>query len=193
MKQIVNLLVVLFLFAITTSAQTYQAIPSKSVLKWNGKKVTGEHYGKIGLKEGSFTIENNKVTEGRFVIDMTSMTNEDLEGEWNEKLIGHLKSDDFFGVETYPEALLVIKESSKLVNNKAKIKGDLTVKGITHPIEFEATQSGNTFKAEVTVDRTLYNVRYGSGKFFDNLGDKTIYYNFTLNVEIVANSEMTSR
>lgn len=185
-------MVALFIVALTSSAQTYTAIPSKSVLKWNGKKVTGEHSGKINLKEGSFSVANNKVSAGKFVIDMASITNDDLEGEWNQKLVGHLKSDDFFGVETYPEAILVLKESTKLVNNKATLKGDLTIKGITNPINFEATQSGNSFKATITVDRSLYNVRYGSGKFFDNLGDKTIYDDFTLEVEIVATSEMTS-
>ena len=193
MKQLFSLMVALFALALTTTAQTYQAIPSKSVLEWTGKKVTGEHHGKINLKEGTFTIDDNKVTNGKFVIDMTSITNSDLEGEWNQKLIGHLKSDDFFGVENYPEAVLVLKGNSKLVNNKAKLKGDLTIKGITHPVEFEATQYENTFKASLTVDRTLYNVRYGSGKFFDNLGDKTIYDDFTLDVEIVAESELTSR
>ena len=189
MKRLVNLLIAIFVLALTTSAQTYTAIPSKSVLKWNGKKVTGEHYGKINLKEGSFTVDDNKVTGGKFVIDMTSITDDDLEGEWNQKLVGHLKSDDFFGVENYPEAVLVLKGNSRLVNNKAALKGNLTIKGITHPVEFQATQSGNTFKASITVDRTLYNVRYGSGKFFDSLGDKTIYDEFTIDVEIVANSE----
>lgn len=193
MKRILNLLVVLFVVAISTSAQTYQAIPSKSVLEWTGKKVTGEHHGKIRLREGSFTIDNNIVTGGKFVIDMTSITNEDMEGEWNQKLVGHLKSDDFFGVATYPEAVLELKGGAKLINNKATMKGNLTIKGITHPIEFEATQNENTFTASLTVDRTLYNVRYGSGKFFDNLGDKTIYDDFTLDVEIVADSELTSR
>ena len=117
---------------------------------------------------------------------MNSITCEDMEGEWMEKLVGHLKSDDFFGVATYPEATLVVKESTKIVNGKTTVKADLTIKGITHPVTFEASQSSNTFSAVITVDRTLYNVRYGSGKFFDNLGDKTIYDDFTLDVTLTA-------
>lgn len=193
MKRLVNLFVALFVLTLTVSAQTYTVNPSKSVLKWTGKKVTGEHFGKINLKEGSFTVGKDKVTGGKFVIDMNSITCDDLEGEWSQKLVGHLKSDDFFGVETYPEAVLVVKGSSKLENNKAKLKGDLTIKGITHPIEFEATQSGNTFKTTLTVDRSKFNVRYGSGTFFDNLGDKTIYDDFTLEIELVTSSELSSK
>jgi polyisoprenoid-binding protein YceI len=186
MKKLFNLAVILLFVAATATAQSYTVDPSKSVLKWNGKKVTGEHYGKIQLKEGKFEVKNDKVASGKFVIDMSSITDDDMQGEWADKLVGHLKSDDFFGVATYPEAVLVLKESSKLVNGKAKVKADLTIKGITNPIEFDAVQTDNEFSAVITVDRSLYNVRYGSGKFFENLGDKTIYDNFTLDVKLVA-------
>jgi len=189
MRKLFTLSFFLVAFTIASIAQTYQVNPSKSVLKWNGKKVTGEHYGKISIKEGSFVVDNNKVSTGSFVIDMTTITCEDLQGEWMDKLVGHLKSDDFFGVASHPEAKLVITESSALKNNKANLKANLTIKGITHPVEFEATQMGNSFSAMVTVDRTLYNVRYGSGKFFDNLGDKTIYDDFTLDVKLEASTK----
>lgn len=189
MKKFLTLIVALLAISVVATAQTFVANTAKSTLQWTGKKVTGEHTGKVQLKEGQFSIENNKIAEGKFVIDMASITNEDLEGEWNEKLVGHLKSDDFFGVADHPEATLVVNSSSKLKNNKATVKGDLTIKGITKPIEFEANQNGNTFSAVITVDRTLYNVRYGSGKFFDNLGDKTIYDDFTIEVKLIANSE----
>lgn len=181
-----NLAVIMLLVAVTASAQTYTVDASKSVLKWNGKKVTGEHFGKISLKEGAFEVKSEKVASGKFVIDMNSLTVEDIQGDMAERLKGHLKSDDFFGVATFPEAVLVLKESTKLVNGKAKVKADLTIKGITNPIEFEATQTANEFSALITVDRSLYNVRYGSGKFFENLGDRTIYDNFTLDVKLVA-------
>jgi len=186
MKRILNLAIALLVGTLSVTAQNYKVDASKSVLKWNGKKVTGEHHGKINLKEGSFEVKNDQLTGGKFVIDMKSITNEDLQGEWNDKLVGHLKSDDFFGVETYPEATLIIKESSKITNGKAKLKGTLTIKGITNPIEFDAVQNGNNFTATITVDRSKFNVRYGSGKFFDNLGDKTIYDDFTIEVNLVA-------
>ena len=114
MKKLFNLAVILLVVVATATAQSYSVDPAKSVLKWNGKKVTGEHYGKIQLKEGKFEVKNDKVASGKFVIDMSSITVEDLQGEWADKLGGHLKSDDFFGVATYPEAVLVLKESSKI-------------------------------------------------------------------------------
>ncbi len=185
MKKIANTILLLLLSTVIVSAENYVVNTSSSVLKWNGKKVAGEHYGKISLKEGSFTLKNDKLTEGKFVIDMKSITSEDLPaGEWNDKLVGHLKSDDFFGVEKYPESILIIKSSTPLKDGKAKVKGELTIKGITHPIEFDAVQNGMNVTAKITVDRSLYNVRYGSGKFFQNLGDKTIYDDFTIEVSI---------
>jgi polyisoprenoid-binding protein YceI len=188
MKAKLLLVAILAVVVGSANAQELKVDVSKSTLQWTGKKVTGEHTGKIGLKEGTFTLKNNKFTAGKFVINMNSLTNEDLPaGEWNDKLVGHLKSDDFFGVATYPEAVLEITGSTPLTNGKAKVSGKLTIKGITNPVEFEATQSGSTYTALITVDRSLYNVRYGSGKFFENLGDKTIYDDFTLNVKLAVN------
>lgn len=189
MKRILTLVVALVAISVLATAQTFVANTAKSEIKWTGKKVTGEHFGKVELKNGQFSLENNKVSEGKFVIDMTSITCDDLEGEWNEKLVGHLKSDDFFGVDNHPEATLVVNSSSKWKNDKATLKGDLTIKGITKPIEFEASKNGNQFTAVLTIDRTLYNVRYGSGKFFDNLGDKTIYDDFTIEVNMVTDGQ----
>lgn len=160
----------------------------KSSLKWIGKKVSGEHVGFIKLKEGQLRLENNKIAAGSFKIDMSTLTNTDIEDpEWNQKLVGHLKSDDFFGVDKFPTSNLIITESSPFKNNKATVKGMLTIKGKTEPITFDVTKNGAEFYALIMVDRTKYDVRYGSGKFFDNLGDKMIYDDFTLDVKLVTN------
>ncbi len=169
-------------------AQDYTVDTKKSSLHWIGKKVTGQHDGNIKIKSGEFTVKGNKLAKGTFVIDMPSMTNIDLadnEGMMNQ-LMGHLKSDDFFGVEKYPEATLEIKKSSSFKDGKAEVTADLTIKDQTHPITFTVTQDGDKFSTTLVIDRTLYNVRYGSGKFFENLGDKTIYDEFTLEVSLVA-------
>lgn len=186
MKKVINLVMAL-LVAFVATAQTYEVKTSESNLKWTGKKVAGSHYGKIDLKEGSFTLKNDQLEKGKFVIDMSSITCDDLSGEMNKSLVGHLKSDDFFSVATHPEATLLLAESTKLKNGKTTAKGLLTIKGITHPIEFEATQNGNKFSAVINVDRTLYNIRYGSGKFFSNLGDNMISDEFTLEVNLETN------
>jgi polyisoprenoid-binding protein YceI len=110
----------------------------------------------------------------------------DLEaGEWHDKLVGHLKSDDFFGVEKFPTSELIITESAPFKNNEATVTGKLTIKGITHPVTFKAVKVGTGYTALITVDRTKYDIKYGSGKFFDSLGDKMIYDEFTLDVKLV--------
>ena len=167
-------------------AQQYTADLSKSQLKWNGKKVGGEHWGYITIKSGNLNVVDDKIKTGSFIIDMGSIVCKDLEDPgYNKKLVDHLKSDDFFSVDTYPEAKLVIKESTKFTNGKAEVKGDLTIKGKTHPIEFTASKDGMKYNALITVDRSKYDVRYGSKSFFDNLGDNFIHDEFTLDVTLV--------
>jgi polyisoprenoid-binding protein YceI len=186
MKKLVSLSVLVLMVVFAVNAQDLKVNASKSELLWTAKKVTGEHHGKINLKEGIVSLKNNSIVSGKFVIDMSTIEDLDLPaGEWHDKLIGHLKSDDFFGVQTYPEAILVLTGSTPFENGKAMVKGNLTIKGITNQIEFEATKLDNDYTALITVDRTLYNVRYGSGKFFENLGDKTIYDDFILDVKLV--------
>ncbi len=185
MKSIKTIILSAFIVTSTTlSAQEYAFTNSNSEIKWIGKKVSGEHYGNIQLKEGKLTIKNGSIKSGTFVVNMKTITNEDLEGDWNKKLIDHLNSDDFFGIEKYPEAKLKISESSLFKNNVATLKGELTIKGQTHPITFEVKKSNNKLTSEINIDRTLYNIKYGSGKFFDNLGDKMIDDIFILKVEL---------
>jgi len=190
LKTVFILLIALGLSS-ATFAETYKVDKTKSTVKWLGKKVTGQHNGTISFSEGTLQVTNGKPTGGEFVIDMNSIVNEDLtDATWNQKLIGHLKSDDFFGVEKFPTAKLVLTNVTAKGGNKYLFKGNLTIKGITNPAEFEASVSmnGNSVSAEGTlvIDRSKYDVRYGSGKFFDNLGDKTIYDDFTLDFKVVA-------
>lgn len=170
----------------TVYGQSLKVNVEKSIIKWNGKKVVGEHYGSIKIKSGLFEIKNNAIVSGTFVIDMNTITCADLEDEgYNAKLVGHLKSDDFFGVDMHPTAELQIKEASEFKNDKAHVKANLTIKGKTNAIEFEAKKMGSEYTALITVDRSKYDVKYGSTSFFDNLGDKAISDEFTLNVKLV--------
>jgi polyisoprenoid-binding protein YceI len=187
MKTIKSILVAAIILMTTgLFAQKMKVDVKKSNLEWNGKKVTGEHDGTINLKEGWFSWDDDKITKGEFIIDMKSIKNLDIEDEgYRAKLENHLKSDDFFGVESYPTAKLVIKGGEKFNNNKGVVKGHLTIKKDTHPVEFEVMKEGNAFMAEIVIDRSMYDVRYGSGSFFDNLGDNLIYDDFTMKVKIV--------
>ncbi len=174
-------------------AQNINVDTKASTIKWHGEKVTGEHFGTIDLKDGWISWNNDKLTAGEFIIDMNSIKNTDLEDAgYNAKLVGHLKSDDFFGVDKFPTAKLEIKSSEKFSSNKAKVKAHLTIKDITHPVEFEAQKDGNWFMAEIIVDRSKYDVRYGSGSFFNDLGDKMIYDDFTMTVKIATMDETPS-
>lgn len=190
-KQVLMSLAIVLFAAGSIHAGDYTVNKSESSVKWLAKKVTGQHNGTISFSEGVLVVTNGKPSGGEFVIDMNSIVCEDLtDANWNQKLIGHLKSDDFFSVEKHPSAKLVLTNVQGMGGNKYLFKGNLTIKGITHPAEFEATVSMTEKSASaegtIVVDRTLYDVRYGSGKFFENLGDKTIYDDFTLDFKVVA-------
>ena len=161
---------------------------TQSKIEWLGKKVTGEHTGTINIKTGKLNWENNMLKGGYIEIDMNTINVTDLEGEYKGKLEGHLKSPDFFSVADYPVAKFTFNEVNPSgVKNIYNINGELTIKGITNKLSFQAEIMGNKAKAKVTVDRSKYDVRYGSNSFFDNLGDKAIYDDFELDVNLVLN------
>jgi len=183
--KIMKSILAIFLIAISlvSFSQNVTIDAKNSSVKWHGKKVTGEHMGAIQLKSGAFELVNNKIASGVFAIDMTSITNSDIEDEgYNTKLVGHLKSDDFFSVEKFPVATLKITGSSAFTNNSCFVEGDLTIKGITHPISFEVKKENGNYKSELVIDRSKFDVKYGSGSFFEGLGDKMIYDEFTLSI-----------
>ena len=183
---------VLASFTLPVKTTSYNVDTTQSKVVWTGRKVTGEHTGTIQIKEGNLEVDGSKLQGGSFVIDMNSITNSDLEGEYKGKLEGHLKSDDFFGVATHPTAQFVITMAKAKKDGQYDITGDLTIKNITHEITFPATvkveDTQVTADAKITIDRSKYDVRYGSGSFFDNLGDKTIYDDFDLQVNLIANT-----
>ncbi|PRX45768.1 YceI family protein [Salegentibacter salegens] len=166
------------------NAQEKKIDVKNSNIEWEGEKVTGSHEGTIDLKEGYFTMENGELKGGEFVMDMSSITVTDLKGEDKGKLEGHLKSDDFFGVNNYPNAKLVITSVAKKSNDTYGVVADLTIKEKTNSITFDLDMDKNSASTDLTIDRSKYDVRYGSGSFFDNLGDQTIYDNFELDVEL---------
>ncbi len=158
---------------------------SKTTLEWLGEKVLGKHTGTIKLKSGHLEWRDNRIISGEFVIDMKTIRDDDS----NARLEGHLKSDDFFGVEKFPESRIVITGSTPFDNGTGTVKGNLTIKGITHPVEFmsavQKSDEGVWFYANITIDRSRYNVRYGSGKFFSNLGNQLIYDEFKVKVSLL--------
>ena len=180
---------VLFLFALLVAGSAFAHGPVKvnlgeSSVNWKAAKVTGEHMGYVNLQSANLDIQDGVLKGGDFTADMTSITVTDLEGEWKQKLEGHLKSDDFFGVENHGTASFKITSANASGNNSYNVTGDLTIKGITHPVSFVATLADNKATANIKVDRTKYDIKYGSGSFFDGLGDKMIYDAFDLTVSL---------
>lgn len=178
-------------YAFIKKPASYVVDPSKSTLVWTAKKVTGSHTGNISLSSGLLNVEGTELKSGTFEIDTKTITNNDLTDEKSKtKLLNHLKSDDFFGVEKYPTARLDILSAVSKGSDNYDVKGNLTIKGITNPIEFPATVtvSGNSLNgsAKITVDRTKYGIKYRSQNFFEGLGDKAIYDDFELDVTLVA-------
>jgi polyisoprenoid-binding protein YceI len=170
---------------------------SKSTVTWLGKKVTGEHSGNIGVQSGTLNVNGAGITSGDVVIDMNSMTCTDIkDADYNGKLVGHLKADDFFGTEKFPTATLKITSAkaikgAKVGTNNTTIGGTITIKGTSQPISFPATvkvdKAGKvSAKGTITIDRTKFDIRYGSKSFFEGLGDKTIYDDFTLDFNVVS-------
>jgi polyisoprenoid-binding protein YceI len=199
---------VLLVFSFALNAQQSQKQTSSSKLgintaeskvNWLGKKPTGEHTGYVKLSDGEILLDKNEIKGGSFVIDFNTITNTDLKDEgMNARLVGHLKSADFFDVAKYPTAKFAITRITKLSGTAAgaakathNIEGDLTIKGITKKISFDAsinllngklTASTSTF----TIDRTQWGVNYQSKSVFAELKDQFIYDDMTLSIELVS-------
>lgn len=178
-----NLVLIALLLTTTAFAKTVNLTGQK--ISWLGQKVVGDdHKGVVMIKKGTIELDDKKVLKtGTVVVDMKSINNTDLEGEWKAKLEGHLKNADFFDVEKHPEAKLVIKSVKKTKDHKLKVTGDLTIKGITKPVTFDAVQTPTTFRGELVFDRTKWDIKYGSSNFFKLAADKTIKNDVKLNFD----------
>ncbi len=163
----------------------------KSTIKWTGKKILGSHWGYIQFSAGSIQLENDTFKSGQFFIDMNSIDNQDLTPETGrDMLLGHLKSDDFFSVAAHPTSELKLKSATP-EGDHFNIVADLTLKGITHEVHFPAkiamTDKQLTAKADFKINRTKWGIKYGSGSFFADLGDKAIRDEFQVEINLVAN------
>ncbi|EIA08452.1 YceI family protein [Flavobacterium frigoris] len=180
----IALALVVVLSTVSVSAQTKKIDASASTINWVGKKVTGQHEGTVNIKDGALVFKGAKLVGGTFTVDMTSLTSTDLSGEYQGKLNGHLKSEDFFGTEKFPTSTLVFKTIATKTKDVYTVTADLTIKGKTNPVTFDIAVKANTATTKFNIDRTKYDIKYGSGSFFDNLGDKAISDEFELAVAL---------
>jgi polyisoprenoid-binding protein YceI len=164
---------------------------SESTVTWNAKKVSGEHYGKVQISDAMLDYQNGKIQGGSFELDMTTITVEDItDANSNARLTNHLKSDDFFSVEKFNKSSFKITEAKTSNGQDYQITGDLKIKGISNPVTFPAKLAvqGDQIiaTASIVFDRTKFDIKYRSGNYFENLADKLIYDDVSLEVKLVA-------
>jgi len=180
------------LIAGASIADTYQLDLQKSSLHWTGRKAIGSsHNGFLKFQEGTLEVKNNQIVSAVFVVDMNSLTNKDLASkpDMQKKLVGHLKSADFFNVEKFPTATFKVTKAEPKSDKEVLLKGTMTILGKAQPVEVlaqvEKTKTGGKGHANLVLDRTRWNIKYGSGKFFKNLGDKLINDEIDLELNII--------
>jgi polyisoprenoid-binding protein YceI len=186
------------LFAAETTGVTFRVDPQASTVKWLAKKVTGQHNGVVPVDSGEITVVGGALTGGLITIATAKLKDQSLNDNptMQAKLQGHLNSPDFFDTAKYPTSTFKITSVKKLekptdAGDNVQVTGDLTIKDKTNPLTFPAKIEVSPTKVTATakniaVDRTAYDIRYGSGKFFQGLGDKVINDNFWIDLDLVA-------
>lgn len=156
----------------------------ESYLEWTAHKVTGSHHGKLLLDSAKLNWEENIPVDGSFIIDMNTLTVEDLKpGKTHDMLLNHLRSDDFFSIDTFPTSTLTV-ESVESASEGFIANCQLTIKDITNSISIPFKLDKNTLTGTATVDRTLFDIKFRSGKFFSDLGDSLIKDEFTVEINL---------
>jgi len=179
-----------FSFATKPHIDNVSVNTKNSTINWIGSKISSNHEGTVNILEGTLNIDHGTLVGGQFSIDMQSLATTDMSEAYNKKLDGHLKNEDFFNVAEFPAALVVITSAKKRDGNDYYITADLTIKGITHSINFPAVVMLNglnfTATANIKIDRTKWDIKYNSGNFFENLGDKLILDEIVLDVYLLS-------
>lgn len=191
MKKIILITLTVLFFAVNVQAEVYRLDTAQSKIEWIGKKLTEKHHGTIQVKSGTLNVDGMKITGGEFEIDMNTIKVLNIQNpKSNAKLTNHLKSDDFFSAEKFPTSKFMITRVEQKKGNIVEVTGNLTIKGITHIVTIPTTlkKNGDTLQAtgSVKLDRTRWDIKYGSGKFFKGLGDKLIRDDFELKLNLVA-------
>ena len=171
---------------------SYNLLADSSKVAWLGTELTTKtHFGSLRAQSGKLKIDKDGGVVGNITINMQSILVEDLKGRSKEVLENHLKSDDFFGTDNFPTATLEFNSSNRYNDDGAHIfNGNLTIKGITNKVEFSAKliKQNPLLHAigKLVFDRSKYDVRFRSGSFFDDLGDKLILDDIEVDINLIA-------
>lgn len=178
---------VFLLSILATTTHAAKIDVKNSELNWKATKLTGKHWGTVKIKEGNIKEKDGSLTGGNFVVDMESIDidKEDLQGEWKAKLLTHLNSADFFSVDKFKTSELKIKSVKSLKNNKFLVSAEMTIKGKTQAVkDFEVAKKDGAYKGTIVFNRTKFGIKYNSGSFFENLGDKLIHDDVSLTFSV---------
>jgi len=189
-------LTLIILMGLSQAQTTLNVLPEESRMIWTGRKVTGEHTGGLLPKQGSLTMKDGRLSGAMMVVDMRSITCTDISNpSSNARLVAHLNSPDFFHTEEHPEATfrstaIEAIDGARPGKPNHRVTGDLTIKGITHPITFEVllfeADGWTRAAANITFDRSKWDIRHGSGSFFEGLGDRLIHDDVDLTFDLRA-------
>tara|TARA_B100000902_G_scaffold396832_1_gene458890 strand:+ start:1571 stop:2152 length:582 start_codon:yes stop_codon:yes gene_type:complete len=179
MKKIFILIVSFIVMSFIASHQDHVDVNTESSkIRWKGSKISESHDGIVNIKQGKLILEHGRLVGGGFVIDMNTISTQDMSDKGNNKLNSHLRNEDFFDVENFPTSKLLIKSTKSISKDVYRITADLTIKGITNSIVFdtEIKISGIEYlaTAKIKIDRTKWDIKYKSGSIFADLGDKAI-------------------
>lgn len=180
--------------AVSAEVKNYKVDTNESIVNWHGKKVLGQHNGTVKISEGNILVQNDKITGGKVKVNISTLESLDLAGDEKTKamLEGHLKSDDFFNAEKYPDISFKINSVENSPNEKTThiVNGEMTIRDITKVVSLPAnvTIENEKVTAEIDadIDRTDYGLKYGSGKFFAGLGDNLISDKFNIKIHATA-------
>ena len=170
--------------------EKYAIDTKKSVVTWKGSNLLGSnrHIGYIYISKGELIIENGELIGGTAEIDMNTI--EDENHGRDNGLVNHLKEPDFFDVKKFPFSRILLNKSGSINSENKKFGGNLTIKGITQPVTFPAKMEIKDgivkLNGRLVIDRTKWNVRYKSGKFYDLLADQTISDSIEFHIKITA-------
>jgi polyisoprenoid-binding protein YceI len=158
------------IFVLTSAAHAAEIDPKASSFTWTASKITGStHTGQLAPVSSALTLKGDELVGGEIVLDLKNFTVTDLQGKIAQKFLRHIKSDDFFNVEQFPTSRLEVQSIDKGVAT-----GRLQIMNTAKPVTFPIKKEGNSYVGTLTFDRTEFNIKYGSGKFFKGLGDRVI-------------------
>lgn len=174
--------------------EKYLIDTKESVVTWKGAMLIGSnsHTGYVYISKGELVIENGQLMGGKAEVDMNTI--EDEKHASDNGLINHLKDPDFFDVKKFPISTIVLTKVAQIDNNNKKVTGNLTIKGITHPVTFpakiEVKDGILKMNSKLVIDRTKWGIRYKSGKFYDLLADQTMSDSIKFHIKIIAKKHL---